>query len=115
MTLRLARKSNPASRNRSVVASQDLLTEVSSGLEKTNREKITAVATAAPRATESDRATRGGWLVNRLLCLVKGHRHLVPTAAAAKIMPTGVEQEIYLCHACGSYAWRTSNSRFSPT
>jgi hypothetical protein len=95
-----------------VVAGRQLLAEKRRGLEKTNPKKM--AATAAQRPIERDGAFRGGWLVNRLLCLVRGHRHLVPTAAAAKILPNGVEQEIYLCHACGSYAWKTSKRTSIP-
>lgn len=57
-------------------------------------------------------ALRGGWLVNRLVCAVRGHRQLVATAAAAKILPSGVRQELFLCHACGSYSWKTTRNRW---
>jgi hypothetical protein len=54
----------------------------------------------------------GGWLVNRLVCAVQGHRQLATTAAATKLLPTGVRQELFLCHACGSYAWKATSKDF---
>ena len=69
----------------------------------------TALAANAPeqRASPTGGALPGGWLVNRLVCAVRGHRQLVATAATAKILPCSVRREIFLCHACGSYAWKT--------
>jgi hypothetical protein len=72
-----------------------------------DRETIAETVTATQRASESDSAPPGGWLVNRLLCAVMGHRQLLPTAAAAKLLPSGVRREAFLCHACGSYFWKS--------
>ena len=68
-----------------------------------------------PPVYSSSGASRGGWLVNRLLCLVRGHRHLLPTAAATKVLANGREQDIYFCHACDSYAWKTTKRTSSPS
>jgi hypothetical protein len=57
-------------------------------------------------------ALRGGWLVNRLACAVRGHRQLVATAATARILPGNVRREIFLCHACDSYTWKTTPNGF---
>jgi hypothetical protein len=115
MLLRLARTSDPVGWSGSIGADPDSSVVVSSSRDTANREKTESATAIAQRTRKSDSAPRGGWLLNRLLCLLRGHRRLMPTAAAAKILPNGTEQEIYLCHACGSYAWRTSKRTSSPS
>jgi hypothetical protein len=29
--------------------------------------------------------------------------------------PAGLTQELYLCHACGSYSWKTASQKNPPT
>jgi len=77
------------------------------GRRQRNRETIAEAARKAQPAGETDSAPRGGWPVNRVLCAVMGHRQLLPTAAAAKLLPGGVHREVFLCHACGSYSWKS--------
>ena len=74
----------------------------------------TALAANAPRqrAIPSSGAPRGGWFFNRLVCALRGHRQLVATAATAKILPGNLRREIFLCHACDSYAWKTTPNGF---
>lgn len=73
-----------------------------------------AVVTNSPelRASRTWGESRGGWPVNRLVCAVRGHRLLVATAAAAKTLPSGGRREIFLCHACGSYAWKPTRNGY---
>jgi hypothetical protein len=72
-----------------------------------NRDAIAATVIAGQPTSERDSIPRGGWLINRVLCAVVGHRLLEPTAAAGKLLPQGVQQELFFCHACSSYSWKT--------
>jgi hypothetical protein len=76
------------------------------GKRRRNRDAIAAKAIAGQPTSERDSTPRGGWLINRLLCAVVGHRRLGPTAAAAKLLPQGVQQELFFCLACSSYSWK---------
>ena len=67
------------------------------------------------RASLTESAPRGGWLVNRVVCAVRGHRQLVATAATAKILSSGMRRELFLCHACGSYAWKEMVNSYRPS
>jgi hypothetical protein len=79
-----------------------------------NRNK-TALATISPqRAADGRSAPRGGWLVNRLLCFVMGHRQLVPTGVA-RILPNGKRREMFLCHACDGFTWKTAGETTTST
>jgi len=79
------------------------------GKRRRNCDAIAAKAIAGQSTSERDSIPRGGWLINRVLCAVVGHRRLWPTAAAAKLLPQGVQKELFFCHACSSYSWKTVN------
>ena len=73
--------------------------------------KAAVVANASPRrGRPKTGALCGGWLVNRIVCAVMGHRLLVGTAATPKVLRSGVRRELCLCHACDSYAWQTTST-----
>jgi hypothetical protein len=57
-------------------------------------------------------AWNASWFLKRIRCAVTGHRRPVATGAA-KILSTGVRQELYLCHACDAYSWRRSGKQRS--
>ncbi len=52
-------------------------------------------------------ALRGGWFLNRLVCVLRGHRQLVATGAA-KVLQSEARRDLFLCHACGAYSWGES-------
>jgi hypothetical protein len=77
--------------------------------------RTTAGGSRKPAAGDGPRAPRGGWLINRVLCAVMGHRRLLPTAAAEKLLPGGVRRELFMCHACDGYAWKSSSTNYRPS
>jgi hypothetical protein len=78
-----------------------------------HRKKTAAATTPPKRASDSQSALGGGWLVNRVACAVVGHRQLLATAAAEKVLPSGARRQLLMCHACGSYAWKTASKSYS--
>jgi hypothetical protein len=73
--------------------------------------RISQVRMPPKRATDGDRKLPGGWLLNRLACALLGHRDLTPTGSA-KYLRNGARRELFLCHACDSYFWKSpSHSR----
>ena len=75
----------------------------------------TAIATVSPqRAVDGRSAPRGGWLFNRLLCAVIGHRQLVSTGVA-RMLPNGKRREMFLCHACEGFTWKTASQATTST
>jgi hypothetical protein len=87
--------------------------DASANVLRRNRKK-TATAATSPRHESDGRSTpRGGWLINRLLCGVMGHRRLI-TTGAARILPNGRRREMFLCHACDGFAWRTASRNSTP-
>jgi hypothetical protein len=73
----------------------------------------TASVNSRQRTGDNRGAPGGGWLVNRVLCAVLGHRRLFETAAAEKLLPSGARRQLSFCHACGSYAWKATDKHYS--
>jgi hypothetical protein len=60
----------------------------------------------------SDRC--GSWLLNRLVCLLRGHQELAWTGANGMVLPDGSIKRPYLCHACGCFVWVAEPSPRGP-
>jgi len=43
-----------------------------------------------------------------------GHRRLV-AAGVAGVLPSAKRRELFLCHACDSFAWKTGGQINTPT
>lgn len=84
------------------------------GVWQRNRKKTAPSANSPRHGFNSRSAPRGGWFINRLLCGVMGHRRLV-TTGAARLLPNGKRREMFLCHACDGFAWKTAGRNSAPT
>jgi hypothetical protein len=71
-----------------------------------------ATANSRQRTGDNQGASGGGWLVNRLVCALRGHRDLV-ASGTAKVQPSGVRRELFVCQACDSYAWKNTSHSHS--
>jgi hypothetical protein len=114
-TPRRNRRIGTTSRVGSTAWASSLSSRLPSDPENLHPLNITDMAPIEQQLAEDDHKPRGGWIVNRLRCLVRGHRQLTPTAAASKILANGVVKELNLCHACDSYVWRVSNRTLRPS
>lgn len=114
-SLRRNRRIGAKPRAGSTASPRPLSKRLPTGAKNLRYETTADTAATEQEPLKNHRKPRGGWIVNRLRCLVRGHRQLAPTAAASKILANGVVKEINLCHACGSYVWRATNRKLSPS
>jgi hypothetical protein len=81
------------------------------GVSPRKRRETAPAANARQRTGDNPSAPGGGWLINRLVCAVRGHRDLV-AAGTAKIEPSGVRRELFLCRVCDSFAWKRTSNKY---